>query len=254
MFLPIDIGNSTILLGVYDQNHLLLHGRITTQKEKNSSFYGPEFLNILSPFPKEKIGKIRRCLISSVVPRLDPVFKESLEKFLGLTPIFLDPLNSGMPIKTLHPQEVGADRIANAVAAYELYSGPVVVVDFGTATTFDVISKEGEYLGGLITPGIETSAQAMWEKAEKLYAVEITKPESIIGRDTTTCMQAGIFYGAVSQMEGIISRLREKFEERLKVVLTGGLCHFMAQNSKLIDEVNPLLTLEGLRIISERMG
>lgn len=251
MFLAIDIGNTTILLGVYEKRRLLVHGRLPTRKEKKASFYGPKILEFLSSVSKGKIG---RCLISSVVPRLDSIFRETLEEHLGVRPVFVDPLRAGMPIKTLNPHEVGADRIVNAVAAYELYGGPVVIVDFGTATTFDVISERGEYLGGLIVPGVEVSARAMWEKADKLYEIEITRPAKVIGQETTVSMQAGIFYGALAQMEGVIARIKRELKSEFKVVATGGLSELITQGSDLIDEINPLLVLEGLRIILERIG
>lgn len=250
MFLGIDIGNTTILLGVYEEDRLLLHGRLGTQKDRGTAFYGPEILKALSPIPKEGI---RRTLVSSVVPRLDAVFRETLAHYIGVRPLFVDPLSAGMPIKILHPEELGADRIVNAVAGYELYGGPVVVIDFGTATTYDVISRRGEYLGGLIAPGIEVSARAMWEKAERLYEVEITRPAKVIGQETSSSMQSGIFYGGLGQMEGIITRIRCELGLEFKVVATGGLAGLVAQDSDLVDEINPYLTLEGLRIISTRI-
>lgn len=250
MFLGIDIGNTTILLGVYEGRRLLLYNRIETKKDKGALFYGQEILRVLSPILKERI---RSTLISSVVPPLNEVFREVIMDYIGIRPQFIDPLTVGMPLKITYPAELGADRIVNAIAAYELYGGPVVVIDFGTATTYDVISKDGEYLGGLIAPGIEVSAKAMWEKAELLYEVEITKPSKVIGQETRTSMQSGIFYGAIGQMEGILSRIRCELGLAFKVVVTGGLSMLVAQGSELIDETNPILTLEGLRIISSRI-
>lgn len=239
MFLAIDIGNTTILFGLYDGERLILHHRIPTRRRIGKK--------TLLPFLKKGIME---CMVSSVVPPIEPVLKDAIKGFLGIEPSFFDPASCGMPILC---KGVGSDRILNAIGGFHTYGGPLIVVDFGTTTTFDVVSSKGEYLGGLICPGVEVSARAMWKKAYHLYEVKITKPTTIISKDTTTAMQAGIFFGTVAQVEGIIKGITKELGSAPKVVATGGLATLFGPDLSMVDDVDPFLVLKGLRIVSKRV-
>jgi type III pantothenate kinase len=247
VFLAIDIGNTTILLGLYKGERLLSHERLHTAKEADSSFYESRLLEFFSSYPKEEISE---CMISSVVPPLDPVLKRAIRRCLGIDPTLFDPASSGMPILC---KGVGSDRVLNAIGGFEAYGGPLIIVDFGTATTFDVVSGKGEYLGGVICPGVNSSAQAMWQDAYNLYEVELTKPQAVISKDTTSAMQAGIFYGTVAQVEGVVERITNELPSKPKVVATGGLAPLFAPSLNMVEEVDPFLVLRGLRIVSRRI-
>jgi len=236
MLLAIDIGNTTVSLGTFRGKELKSSRRIPTR----------------SIFSKKAIdlpGDINAAIISSVVPKATPVIKRMLRRKYGIKPLVLGE-NIKAPIKNLYrnPKKVGQDRLVNAVAVKELYGYPAVVIDFGTAITFDVISGKGEYLGGLIFPGIETSLNALSEKAALLPKIKVEPPSGLIGRNTVESMRSGVLYGTGALCDGIISKLKAKYGKQL-VIATGGHCRLMARFSKSIDTVNPDLTLRGLRII-----
>lgn len=242
MLLVIDIGNTTIVFGVYKKDELKGHFRIVTDKEKTSDEYG----EIISSLIKNKISA---AIISCVVPLLAPVFNQMVRDYFQVEALFVEGIKTKFTILYDNPKEVGADRIVNAIAAFKLYGGPVIVVDFGTATTFDVISKNGEYLGGAIAPGIAISIEALWTKTALLPKVEIIKPKTVIGKNTIEGMQAGIFYGFVGQVDKIVMEIKKELELEPKVVATGGLAELISSESRHIQLVNPLLTLQGLKII-----
>ncbi len=253
MILVMDVGNTNIVLGVYEGTKLLFHWRMGTDKEKTSDEFG---MFIVSLFKHEGLdpGAIEAIIIASVVPPIMYSLEHAIRKYFNKEPIVVGPgIKTGINIKYENPREVGADRIVNAVAAYELYGGPLVIVDFGTATTFCAISSKGEYLGGIICPGIKISADALFQKAAKLPRIDLAKPEYVIGRNTVVSMQAGIIYGYVGQVDYLVRRMkREMKESNIKVIATGGLARMIASESETIDEINGLLTLEGLRLIYER--
>lgn len=252
MLLVIDVGNTNIMLGVYEEKILQKWWRISTNREQTDDEYGVIVLNLFqqSGFEASSISAI---VISSVVPTLRYPLEKMGEKYFHLSPLIVGPgIRTGLNILMDNPREVGADRVVNAVAAIELYGGPLIIVDFGTATTFCAISGKNEYLGGAIAPGIGISTEALFQKAAKLPRVEFVKPRRVIGKDTITSMQAGIYYGFVGQVDGIVRRMSREFEQKPFVVGTGGLAGLIARESETIEEVNYFLTLEGLRIIQGR--
>lgn len=253
MLLTLDIGNTNIVLGVFIKEKLIKHFRISTDREKTEDEYGIMVLSLLREFDIN-VREFDGAVISSVVPPLTPIFEKMCEKYLDVVPLIVGPgIKTGINIKYENPREVGADRIVNAVAAYHKYKGPVIVVDFGTATTFDAISENFDYLGGAIAPGIGISAEALFQRTAKLHRIEIIKPERVIGRNTTSSMQAGIFYGYAGLVDHIVERMKEEMgAEGVKVIATGGLAPLIASETKTIDLVDSMLTLEGLRIIYEK--
>ena len=254
MLLAIDLGNTNTVFGVYDTNDkLVMHWRLSTQKERTVDEYGILLRNL---FALEKIDakKIRRVIIASVVPPLDPVLNEMVLAYFSVKPVFVTHENAGIPVLYDDPREVGADRIVNAVAVVEKYGKPAIVVDFGTATTFDAITAGGEYRGGVIAPGIVISAQALYEHAAKLPRIEIQKPANVIGSSTTGSMQSGLFYGYVALVDGIITRMKKELGAGTRVIGTGGQAPFISQESKLIETVDPNLTLDGLQLVATRLS
>ena len=252
MILVIDMGNTNIVLGVFKEKKLVRSWRISTNKDKTADEYGIQ-IRVLFQYSNIKYEDIEAIVVSSVVPPVMPAMEGMAVKYFGIKPLIVGPgVKTGMPIRYDNPKEVGADRIVNAIAAYDLYGGPLIIVDFGTATTFDVISKEGEYLGGAIAPGIGISTEALYTRAAKLPRIELCKPKTVIGKNTVTSMQSGIIYGFVGQTDGIITRIEKEIGEKVNVVATGGLAELISEESNHIDRVNPNLTLEGLRIIYER--
>src|SRR5215472_11358350 len=221
MLLAIDLGNTNTVFGVYDANdQLIMHWRLSTQKERTVDEYGILLRNL---FALEKIDaqKIRKVIIASVVPPLDPVLNEMVVSYFSVKPIFVTHENAGIPVLYDDPREVGADRIVNAVATVRKYGKPAVVVDFGTATTFDAITAGGEYRGGVIAPGIVISAQALYEHAAKLPRIEIQKPANVIGNSSTGSMQSGLFYGYAALVDGIITRMKQELGVSARVIGTG---------------------------------
>ena len=260
MLLVVDVGNTNTVLGLFEANpggqskprKLIAHWRVSTNKSQTVDEYGVLFRNLFAMNGIE-VGAVQGIVISSVVPPLDSTLREVCERYFQLKPLFIEPgVKTGMPVHYDNPAEVGADRIVNGVAAFEKFGGPCIVVDFGTATTFDVVSAKGEYLGGVITPGIGISADALFERTARLPRVDIRKPPSMIATNTVNSLQAGLYYGYLGLIDGILERLIAELGDDVKVVATGGLATLMGGGSKYIREVDDLLTLEGLRIIYER--
>lgn len=252
MLLVIDVGNTNMVLGVYKDTELLDHWRIATDRQRTTDEYGVLIRELfyLNDFRADDINAI---IISSVVPPVVPTLERMCQRYFGLSPLLIGPgVKTGMDIRYDNPREVGADRIVNAVAAYEKYGGPVIIVDFGTATTFCAVDAKGVYLGGSICPGIGISTEALVQRTAKLPRIELKRTDSVICRNTIESMQAGVFYGFVGQVEGIVSRMRRELDMSARVVATGGLAVVIAPATKTIDVVEPMLTLEGLRIIYER--
>ncbi|MDW7738578.1 MAG: type III pantothenate kinase [Bacillota bacterium] len=252
MLLAIDVGNTHIMLGVYQEEKILIYWRLATRRESTEDELGMIVKNLLHN-SRLSLKDIKAVAISSVVPQLMYSLERMSIKYFEVDPLIIGPgVKTGLNIVTDNPREVGADRIVNAVAALDLYGGPLVIVDFGTATTFCAISGKGDYLGGAIAPGIGISMEALFDRAAKLPRVEVIRPGRVIGRDTITSMQSGIVYGFVGQVDGIVRRMVEEIEGNPLVVATGGFALLIARESETIVKVNPLLTLEGLRIISSR--
>ena len=252
MLLVIDVGNTNIVLGVYKDTELLDHWRISTDRQRTTDEYGV-LIRELFYLNDLRADDINAIIISSVVPPVVPTLERMCQRYFGLSPLLIGPgVKTGMDIRYDNPREVGADRIVNAVAAYEKYGGPVIIVDFGTATTFCAVDAKGVYLGGSICPGIGISTEALVQRTAKLPRIELKRTDSVICRNTIESMQAGVFYGFVGQVEGIVSRMRRELDMPARVVATGGLAVVIAPATKAIDVVEPMLTLEGLRIIYER--
>ena len=252
MLLVIDVGNTNMVLGVYKDTELLDHWRISTDGQRTTDEYGV-LIRELFYLNDLRADDINAIIISSVVPPVVPTLERMCQRYFGLSPLLIGPgVKTGMDIRYDNPREVGADRIVNAVAAYEKYGGPVIIVDFGTATTFCAVDAKGVYLGGSICPGIGISTEALVQRTAKLPRIELKRTDSVICRNTIESMQAGVFYGFVGQVEGIVSRMRRELDMSARVVATGGLAVVIAPATKTIDVVEPMLTLEGLRIIYER--
>ncbi len=252
MLLVIDIGNTNIVFGVYRNETLVNHWRLSTELHKTVDEYAI-LLNSLLYFEKIRLTDIETAIISCVVPPLLTSFQFMCSKYIGINPIVVEPgIKTGMPILYENPQEVGADRIVNAVAGYEKHRKALIIVDFGTATTFDYVTPRGEYAGGAIAPGVMISLEALFERASKLPRVELVKPKEIVGKNTIGAMQAGIIYGYISLVDGIVKRMKESVKADPYVIATGGLANLIYRESTSLDEVDDFLTLKGLKILYEK--
>ena len=258
MLLAIDVGNTNIVLGVFEGDLLTESWRLVTMRERTADEIG---ILVTHLFERSDIdvSRIDGIILSSVVPPLTRTMEEMCERFFEKAPVTVDPaLNTGMPVLYQPATDVGADRVVNAVAAYEAFGRaekiPLIVVDFGTATTFDAISLRGEYIGGVICPGIGISADALFQRAARLPRVDVRKPPAIIGQTTVTSMQAGLFFGYVSMVDGIVARMRTELEDGARglCIATGGMADVLASETNAIQRVEPDLTLQGLRIIWQR--
>jgi type III pantothenate kinase len=252
MLLAFDVGNTTIAIGLFRGRKLVKSWKIRTDRDKTSDEYGALLLNLMQ-FAGLAAGKVTGAIVSSVVPPLTPVIEEMCRAYFAKTASVVGPgLKTGMPILYENPLEVGADRITAAVAAFEKYGGPVIVLDFGTATTFDAVSAKGEYLGGAIAPGIQISAEALYLKTAKLPRIEIRKPKRAIGRTTVSSMQSGLYFGYIGLVTRTIEEIRKELGPNARVVATGGFGSQVAEELAEIEAYEPDLVLEGLRIIHER--
>ena len=253
MLFVIDVGNTNTVYGIYDGDTLLGTWRMTTQHSTTSDEIGLFFLKILE-YEKIDPAKITATIISSVVPQVMYSLEHAIRKYLGHRPIVVDSnVDLGIRIKMPNPAEVGADRLVNAAAAHHLYSTGVIIIDFGTATTFCAVSSAGEYLGGVISPGVKISMEALYTNTAKLPRIEITRPEHIIGNGTIPAMQSGVLFSYVGGVEYIVRGMKKEMGESVKVIATGGLARMIAKETDVIDEVNPLLTLEGLRYLYHKI-
>ncbi|MGH9361687.1 MAG: type III pantothenate kinase [Thermoanaerobaculia bacterium] len=248
----VDVGNTNTIFGVARGQELIESFRLSTDAERTADEHGALLLPL---FQRQGVDPSRAAgvVISSVVPPLHFTLETLSRRYFGQKPLFVEPgVRTGMPIRLDNPTEVGADRIVNALAAREQYGAPVVVVDFGTATTFDVVSAAGEYVGGIIAPGITISAEALFAHASRLHRVDVRKPTELVGKTTVAAMQAGLYYGYVGLVDGILARLAAEMPGLKTVVATGGQAELIASGSAYIKKVDPLLTLRGLQIIYER--
>jgi type III pantothenate kinase len=262
MLLAIDVGNTNTVLGLYntDSPELVADWRITTHKNQTSDEYGVLFLSLFA-MRQIDVSKITAIVVSSVVPPLDSTIRRLCERYFNLRPMFVEPgIKTGMPLLVDNPAELGADRIVNGVAAFARFGGPIIVVDFGTATTFDVITARGEYIGGVIAPGLGISADALFSRAAKLARVDIKRPARTIGTNTIAHLQSGLFYGYIGLVDGILERMLAEIQASQadgsttapKVIATGGLAHMLHNDSKYITAIDDMLTLDGLRLLYER--
>jgi type III pantothenate kinase len=251
MILTIDVGNTNTVMGIYKNQEMIAHWRISTDKNKTSDEYGILFQNLFYE------GNIRNnditdVLISSTVPPVVTVLEKMAHEYFEGCPLIIGPgVKTGMSINMDNPREVGADRIVNAVGAYQKYGAPLIVVDFGTATSFDAVTINGDFIGGSIAPGIGISSEALFNQAAKLPRVELKKPDKVIGKNSILAMQSGIIYGFVGQVEALIRKFKKELSSESKVVATGGLVNLIAPETELIDKVEPFLTLDGLYHIGQ---
>ena len=251
MLLVIDVGNTHITLGVFDGDELKATFRATAKQPRTSDEYGIQLCDLLV-HRGFNVADVKDVIISSVVPDVMHSLGSAIIKYFHVTPFVPSTLDMGLKINTEHPKEIGPDRIVDAVAAYEKYGGPVIVVDFGTATTYDIVSKDGVFEGGVISPGIRTSARALWGGAAMLPEIEIRKPSTVIAKETVSSMQGGLVYGYIGQTEYIIKKIKAAGYEDAKVVATGGLGNIIVSETDSIDIYDPKLTLDGLRMIYEK--
>ncbi|SIT93331.1 type III pantothenate kinase [Edaphobacillus lindanitolerans] len=252
MILVMDTGNTNIVLGVYDGDELKYQWRMGTNRHKTEDEFG---MQVKALFEHAGVGmhEVEGIIISSVVPPIMFALEHMCEKYFGLKPLVVGPgVKTGLNIKYENPREVGADRIVNAVAGIQEYGSPLIIVDFGTATTLCYINERNEYMGGVIAPGIGISTEALFERASKLPRVELVRPEQIIGKNTVAAMQAGIVFGYVGQVEGLIARIKATALTEPKVIATGGLAPLIAAETDSIDVVDGQLTLKGLKLIYDR--
>jgi type III pantothenate kinase len=251
MLLTIDIGNTNLTLGLYNGAELGRHWRLATDHARMPDEYGLQFLGLLQNAGRT-VADLTGIVLASVVPQLTGRVIQACQEYLKQEPLVVDTgVKTGIRIRYEDPRAVGADRVADAVAVINLYGGPACVIDFGTATTFNALTKEGDYLGGAITAGVNLAAEALYTRAAKLPRMDLQRPPSVIGRNTVHAMQSGLLYGYVSMVEGMVARFRSELGSDMKVVATGGLAEVIAKETDVIDIISPWLTLEGLRIIWE---
>jgi len=253
MVLVMDVGNTNIKFGLFLGKELVNSWRVATDLEKTADELGVLTKSFFD-FYKKDIEEVEGIIIASVIPSINYTLEHMCRYYFKQEPLFVDPgIKTGMNIRYDNPRELGADRIVNAVAAYEMYGGPCITIDFGTATTFSVISEKGDFLGGAICPGAKISSEALVRCAAKLPRVELIKPQSVIGRNMIACMQSGIIYGYVGQVEYLVRKIKKELPQRTaRVIATGGLARLISTETDVIEEINPLLTLQGLRILYER--
>lgn len=255
MVLALDVGNTNITCGVFHEDEMIGTFRITTKMPRTSDEYGM-ILGTLLEKNQLKISDITDAIICSVVPNIMHSLQSALIKYFNITPLIVEAgIKTGIRVATPNPQQIGADRIVDAVAAYEIYGGPVLVIDFGTATTYDLVDESGSFLGGITAPGIRISAQALWRDAAKLPEIEIKKPEHILGKDTITSMQSGLVYGQIGQLEYIVRKVKEECGyDRMKVVVTGGLGRIISNDTEAVDVYDPNLTLKGIHLVYKKQN
>jgi len=254
MLMAIDIGNTHTVIGIYEGEALRGQWRFSSGHTRTPDECGLLIQQLLSSL-RIDFPAISGVVIASVVPPLTPVYEEMAVRYLGLNPVIAHAgLDLGITIGTDEPQRVGADRIANAVGAFHKYGGPAIVVDMGTATTFDVITAQGVYIGGAIAPGMETAASQLFDKTAQLPRIDVSRPLQVIGRTTEESMRSGIFYGAVGAINEIVAQIQTELKGRAKVIATGGLAGLVAKETRVVDTMEPSLTLDGLRLIFERVS
>lgn len=270
MLLALDVGNTNTVLGLYrltaepsastasaaalpeEQRELVAHWRVTTHRAQTSDEYGVLFVNLFQ-MSGISVDEVHHIIISSVVPPVETTLRRVCEKYFHVQPLFVEPgIKTGMPMLIDNPTELGADRLVNAIAAYERYGGPCIVVDFGTATTFDVISAKGEYLGGAISPGLGISADALFSRAARLGRVDIKRPAKVIGTNTITHLQSGLYYGYIGLVDGVLERMIAEIGAQPRIIATGGLARQISEDSRYIAQIDDMLTLDGLRILFDR--
>ena len=257
MLLALDVGNTNTVLGLYRMEdgkagEMAAQWRVTTHRTQTSDEYGVLFVNLFT-MNGLSVDAVKHIIISSVVPPVETTLRRVCERYFHLQPIFVEPgIRTGMPVLVDNPAELGADRLVNAIAAFERYGGPCIVVDFGTATTFDVISAKGEYLGGAISPGLGISADALFARAARLGRVDIRRPAKVIGTNTVTHLQSGLYYGYIGLVDGVLDRMIAELGEQAKVIATGGLARQISEDSRFITQIDDMLTLDGLKILFER--
>lgn len=252
MLLVVDVGNTNIVLGVFTEDKLMGPWRMTTGTKRTSDEYGT-FIGALLERNAINIDEIKDVIIASVVPNIMYSLENGIRKYLNRDPMVVAPgIKTGISIRTDNPKEVGADRIVDIVAGYNIYGGPSIVIDFGTATTYDVVTEDGLFCAAITSPGIGISADALWNKAAQLPNIKIKKPDSILATNTITSMQAGLVYGYIGQVEYIVNKIKEEMGMEMKVVATGGLARIIFEETDVIDIYDPELTLKGLKIIYDK--
>ncbi|GMQ57884.1 type III pantothenate kinase [Vallitalea sediminicola] len=253
MLLVIDIGNTNIVLGAYKEDKLVANWRMTTKTPRTSDEYGLFMYNLFLHKGID-VNEVEDVIVASVVPNIMYSLVNGIIKYFKTTPIIVGPgVKTGINIRTDNPKEVGADRIVNIVSAYYIYGGPAIVIDFGTATTYDIVTEDGIFNAAITSPGLKISANALWQKAAKLPEIEIKKPKTILAKNTITSMQAGLVYGYIGQVEYIVKKIREEMNiPDMKVVATGGLAKIIYKETDYIDVYDPMLTLKGLKIIHDK--